>query len=476
MTNHHVVIIGGGITGLSAAYAIKQATQNDKHVTCTLLEASDRFGGKIATHREDGLVLELGPDSMLARKPAGSTLIRDLGLDSEVVSMNPQVGKTYIMHHGKLCDMPSGTNMGVPASAQAIWATPLVSFKGKSRAMLDLVLPKGTTSDDDESLGGLLKRRLGDEWVQTVCEPLMAGIYAGKLDDLSVNSTFPQFGEILRKHGSVIRGSKKQLEAARTGALRQPAAKIHGRSAFITLKDGLQTLVEQLYYQLKDWADLRTQSEVARLERTETGYLVHLHGAEEAISADAIVVCTQAFVAGQLLCGLSPTAATLSAIRYGSTATVILGYSGDAVEGFEGSGFLVPRSEKSGITACTWTSNKWPHTSSGGRVLIRCYVGRSGQSDALGLDDTQMAAMVHEELTRLMGIREQPWFTKVTRWDKAMPQPEVGHKSLVQAVEQSLEKDAPGIIIGGAGYHGIGVPDCIQSGKNAASKVLAFMQ
>lgn len=478
MSEHQVVIVGGGITGLSAALALKSTVGPKAGLTCTVLEGSHRFGGKIRTDREDGLVMELGPDSILERKPAGMRLIRELGLDSDVMSMNSEAGKTYMLHHGALADMPTGTNMGVPANLQTLWRTPLVSRAGKFRALLDLLLPRANRLDQDTSLGLLLRRRLGNEWVTQVCEPLLAGIYAAELNDLSVQSTFPQFATIEQQYRSLIAGSGKQQAARRAQAIRNAVdssrSNAYGRSAFITLRNGLQTLIEQLYDQLRDWADLRTQTEVTRIERIGDLYAVQIETPDghQIIHAQNVIVTTPTYTASQLLSNLSAKAATLSAVRYVSTATVVTGYGPGALDSFEGSGFLVPRSESTGITACTWTSNKWPHTASDSRVLIRCYVGRSGQQAGLELDDEAMGKMVATELQRIVGIQEKPWFTKVARWDKAMPQFEIGHKARIRDVEDQLRVDAPGVFLAGAGYHGIGVPDCIDSGRSAADKVL----
>jgi len=476
MSKQRVVIIGGGITGLAAAFALHSTATSKTAVACTVLERSHRFGGKIKTDYEDGLVMELGPDSILARKPAGINLIRQLGVDAEVVNMNPAAGKTYMLHDDALEEMPAGTNMGVPTSLQTLWGTSLVSPAGKVRALLDLILPRAGHPSQDESLGLLLRRRLGNEWVTQVCEPLLAGIYAAQLDDLSAQSTFPQFRAILHQYRSLIAGSGKQRAAQRATAV--GATNAPGRSTFITLRNGLQTLIEQLYNQLRDWADLRTHTEVLKIESVNNHYCIHILTAagSETLDADTVIVTAPTYVAGQLLCSLSAKAATLGAIRYVSTATVVAGYGPGALNDLDGSGFLVPRSESTGITACTWTSNKWPHTATDNRGLIRCYVGRSGQQDALGLNDDALGKMVAMELQRIIGIKEQPWFTKVARWDKAMPQFEVGHKALVQDVEQQLELDAPGVFVAGAGYHGIGVPDCIESGQAAAAKAANWLR
>jgi protoporphyrinogen/coproporphyrinogen III oxidase len=487
MRETHVVIIGGGITGLSAAFALKQRADKDKlPIRCTVVEQDNRLGGKIRTFREDGLVLEAGPDSILARKPAGVGLIRDLGVESETVGTNPTAHKTYILHNGRLERLPPGTNMGIPTQIAPFATTKLLSWSGKARAVMDFVLPP-VSAEGDMSLGSFLRRRVGNEVVDNIAEPLLAGIYAGSVDALSLDATFPQFRNLERKHRSLVRGSIAQ----RKNAPPTPAAS-SGRSVFVTLRDGLQTVVERLYDCLHEWATLQTETSVTAIRKlagsTNTGqntessgvaYAVETQGPHgpETFIADAVIVTTPAPVAAHLLTPICSTARELSEIAYVSTATVILGYAADSIEvDLDASGFVIPRKEKRHITACTWVSSKWPHTTSGGRVLIRCYVGRAGQQEELRLDDAEMVKLVQADLQDILGIQTRPWFTRVTRWINAMPQYLVGHVERVVRVEAALLRETPGLLIAGAGYHGVGVPDCIADGKEAAQKVLGYLE
>lgn len=472
-----VVIIGGGITGLSAAFALRRALEHKTPgLHCTVIEQDSRLGGKIKTFREDGLILEAGPDSLLARKTAGIDLVRNLGLESELADSNPRARKTYIVHDGHLETMPLGTNMGVPAFFGSMWKTKLISPFGKARALLDMVIPKSGV-EGDQSLGVFLRRRLGNEVVDQLIEPLAAGIYAARIDDLSLEATYPVFADLERKHGSLMRGSRQLLDAA--APMSGAAAKTSGRSAFLTLRTGLQTLIERLYDELHEWVDLRTDTKATEVVRdAQGGYAVATEGHDrvEVLHADAVIVAVPAFAAGELLSGLSAKAAKLCAIRYASTATVFFGYEPGAVNvDLDASGFLVPRSEHMGITASTWVSSKWPHTVKDGRVLIRCYVGRSGQQESLQFDDDAMTQMVHSELQKVLNISAKPWFVKITRWPQSMPNYPVGHKDLVDDVELALQKEAPGVFIAGAGYHGLGIPDCVSNANQAAGKVLQHL-
>ncbi|RIV28616.1 protoporphyrinogen oxidase [Alicyclobacillaceae bacterium I2511] len=473
-----VVIIGGGITGLSAAMRLHRALgqRTSPRLHCTVIEQDAQLGGKIKTYRDNGLVMEAGPDSLLARKTAGIDLVRSLGLEGDLVDSNPRARKTYIVHKGHLESMPLGTNMGVPAFFGSMWKTKLISPLGKARALLDMFIPKSGI-EGDQSLGVFLRRRLGNEVVDQLIEPLAAGIYAARIDDLSLQATYPVFADLERKQGSLMRGSRQLLDAA--APMSGASAKKSGRSAFLTLRTGLQALIERLYDELHEWAELRTQTKVTEVVRdAQGGYAVAIEGPgnPEVLHADAVIVTVPAFVASELLSGLSAKAANLCAIRYASTATVFLGYEPGTVNvDLDASGFLVPRSEHMGITASTWVSSKWPHTAKDGRVLIRCYVGRSGQQESLQLENDAITAMVQDELRKVLNISAQPWFVKITRWPQSMPNYPVGHTDLVSDVELALQNEAPGVFIAGAGYHGLGIPDCIANANGAAEKVLQHL-
>lgn len=490
----HLVIIGGGITGLSAAYQfMKRCQGQDPAVQCTVLEQSPRFGGKILTHRENGFVMEGGPDSMLARKPSGIQLIRELGLESEVVGTNnnPAAQKTFILFRGRLEPIPPGTNMGIPTQLAPFASTRLLSLAGKLRALLDLVIP-ARRDVTDESLGGFLRRRLGNELVNRLIEPLLAGIYAGSVDELSLQATFPQFQRMEREHRSLIRGSLgnrrpqttdprthssasgSDAQGGRTGESNSSGAT---RSAFVTLRGGLQVLIDRLCDELRDTVDLRVNTTVDRILRTEGGYEVVVKGlnGDGTIHADAVLVTTPAFAAADLLEPLMPQAQLLRQIRYVSTATVILGFRAEDLHGLHGSGFVIPQSEGRAITACTWVTGKWPHTTPDGHIMVRCYVGRDGQTEGLALSDEDLVTLVRKELQDVLGIQVAPEFTKVTRWLDAMPQYRVNHLQRLAEVERAVAESLPGVRLAGGGYRGVGIPDCIAHGRDAADNAFQFL-
>ncbi|RUT38779.1 protoporphyrinogen oxidase [Paenibacillus anaericanus] len=464
-TNRKVVIIGGGLTGLSAAFYIRKF-YSDKGLTpqITIVDKESRLGGKIETLHRDGFVIEKGPDSFLARKTAMIDLAKELELDHELVSMNPEAKKTYIVKKRELHPMPSGLVLGIPTELGPFLKTGLISWGGKARAMMDFVLPR-RKSEEDESLGEFIERRLGAEVLQNVTEPLLAGIYAGDTYHLSLQSTFPQFGELERKYGSLIKGmmtGKKPVET-HTGTK---------RSAFLTFRQGLQSLIHALVHELED-VDQLLESEVSSISKVDgagTGYQIVLSSGES-LSADEVVVTTPAFAAAELLRPHVDVSA-MEAINYVSVANVVLAFDRKDLKGlFDGSGFLVPRNEGMSITACTWTGVKWLHTTPDDKMLLRCYVGRSGDEQKVFLSDESLTELVLKDLHELMNITARPLFTEITRLPKSMPQYPIHHLQHIAGLRQNMESSLPGVYITGAAFEGVGLPDCIRQAKELAQRM-----
>ncbi|OMD45744.1 protoporphyrinogen oxidase [Paenibacillus borealis] len=465
-----VVIIGGGLSGLSAAFYVrKHYREAGVQPDIVLIEKEKVLGGKIETLQRDGFVVEKGPDSFLARKTAMSDLAKELKLDHELVTTNPNAKKTYILQRGKLHPMPAGLVLGIPTELKPFLKSGLVSFSGKMRAMLDFVLPPRRSSED-ESLGQLIERRLGTEVLENMTEPLLAGIYAGDMRKISLQATFPQFGEVERQYGSLIRGmttGRKPVET-HTGTK---------KSAFLTFRKGLQSMVHALIHELHD-VEQRTGTGAARITvRTDSGrssaaesgprYAVELDNGETLL-ADDIYVTVQNFAAAELLRPHVDVSA-LDNVNYVSVANVVMAFAKkDIVTEYDGSGFLVPRKEGRNITACTWTSTKWLHTSPEDKVLLRCYVGRSGDEQNVELPDEALAELVRKDLREIMGVGAQPLFTEITRLKHSMPQYPVGHPGRIAALRSELSQKLPGVYAFGAGYDGIGMPDCIKQAKETA--------
>jgi oxygen-dependent protoporphyrinogen oxidase len=463
-----IVIVGGGITGLSAAfYAQKHAEENNLPVDISIIEKSETLGGKIQSLHRDGFVIEKGPDSFLARKLPIIELSKDLGLEDELVGTNPKAKKTYILHKGRLHRMPPGLILGIPTQMTPFLNTGLISIAGKARAAMDLVLPR-RTDQGDESLGDFLERRLGKEVLDHIAEPLLAGIYAGDTHSLSLQATFPQFRALEQKHRSLILG----MIASRKNAPDTPEVpEIAKKSMFLTYKKGLKTLVDSLIEKMEH-VQLLTNRGVSSIAKQENGgYRLTLDNAQE-VEADAVILALPPTISANLLPQLT-TANKLREIRYVSVANMIMAFDQkDIPTPLDGSGFVVPRKEGRYITACTWTSSKWLHTAPEGKVLLRCYVGRSGDEEIVNNTDEEIQKKVRHDIKELMGITAEPLFYEITRWTQSMPQYPVGHLEQLKQVRKELASTMPGILLTGSGYHGVGIPDCVRQGKETALEAI----
>ncbi len=491
-----LVIIGGGIAGLSAAY---YARRKLPEAEITLLEASDRWGGKITTDRvafDDGqFVIEGGPDTFLATKPWAVTLCRELGLGERLHGTNPQKKNTYVLNHNRLLPLPDGLAMMIPTNVEAILKTRLVSWFSKARMGLDFLLPAKPVNGD-ESLGAFVSRRLGREAYENLIEPLMSGIYAGDGDELSLASTFPYLRDLELKYGSLARGAlmmRKQsmgLRSLQTSHRRQESSdSVPGsRSAFLTPTTGLAEIVEKLVeYLAAHDVVLRLNTQVTSLQyltpfdklraAPDTSHLTpgtwHLTlDTDEALSADKLIIAIPTFAAAQLLHSLDPSlASALRSIPYASTATVSLAYrQSDLPRDLDGYGYVIPRREGRRALACTWTSTKFPHRAPEGYALLRVFVGRAGQD--IPWDEGDLLALAKEELNLTLGITADPLLNRVFMWDQAMPQYNLGHPEILKRIEAALES-YPGLALAGNGYRGIGIPDCIHSGELAVEKIMS---
>ncbi|MDI4646767.1 protoporphyrinogen oxidase [Cohnella hashimotonis] len=482
-----IAIVGGGLTGLTAAfYACRLADEAGVRASVALFESSDRLGGKVNTLRRDGFVIERGPDSFLGRKLPMLHLAKDLGLLDELVGTNPAAVKTYLAHGGKLRPMPKGLNLGIPNDLGAFAQNSLVSPQGKLRALDELRLPP-RTSDEDESVGDFLERRLGREMVEAIAEPLLAGIHAGDLYKLGLKATFPQFADMERKYGSVIRGMIDAKQKAPSAGAKAAAARSEAvggypipPTAFLTFRSGLSTLIESLQAKLQAYrTDIRLGVGVRSLERAQEAtipsanqtYTLQLDD-DSIYEADRVLLAVPAFTAAELL-GPHADISALDRIDYVSVANVVMGFD---AKGFghklDGSGFLVPHSEHRTITASTWTSAKWQHTAPDGKRLIRCYVGRAGDESGVDWSDDRLVEAVRRDLRELMGLTAAPEFVEITRLRRSMPQYPVGHTDAIASLRAQLESSLPGVYATGAPFDAVGLPDCVEMGKNAAIQML----
>lgn len=470
----HVLVVGGGITGLTAAYYIqKQIREEYLPLTITLAEKTDRLGGKIQTERHDGFVIEKGPDSFLARKPAIVDLSLELGLQDELVGTNPAAKKNYNLHHNHLHLMPPGLILGIPTQMAPFVKTGLISPLGKVRAAMDLVIP-ARKEDTDESLGGFLQRRLGREVAENIAEPLLSGIYAGDTQALSLNATFPQFKAIETKYGSIIKG---MLLSRKTGGA-SPGPKLNlpptvKQSMFLSYQGGLQSLVEALSKALTE-VKILTNHGIKRITSQNNHYQVEMENGK-LLDADTVVLAAPAYAAMSMLQDLEVITA-LAETTYVSVANVVMAFDRkDIQHPLDASGFVVPRKEGKSITASTWTSSKWPLTTPDDKVLIRSYLGHSRDQSFKQYSDEELVDRVRKDLREIMDLNATPIFHRVTRWDDSMPQYHVGHVERLQKIREVLEAKQPGIFLAGAGYEGVGIPDCIQQGKNAARLAFQYL-
>ena len=468
-----VVIVGGGISGLATAFALQeQAAASGLSIRCTLLESGSSWGGKIVTHRVGDLVTEAGPDSFLSQKPAGLDLCAKLGLTDQLINTNETGKKAFVLHGGRLHELPEGLVSFTPKQLGPFLRSGLLSWIGLARMGLDVVVPRGP-SGGDESLASFFRRRFGAQAFERVLEPLMAGIYAGDAEQMSLKATFPRFFELEQQHGSIIRG----MMAAKKTAASTPASG-STRTMFVSLKHGLGDLVTALTTRLaQQGVELRPGCRVdaLRVRSHQLGRWMYdlILDDGSALSTENLVLATPAYVSADLLRPLTPIAGgLLEMIPYASTATIAMAYPADAVAGaVEGFGVIVPRIEGRDLIAATWTSLKWPHRAPAHQVLVRCYVGGVGREAILQLDDDQLVAKVRAELSALCGIRADPGYVEVNRWWKAMPQYTIGHLHRLTQLDAALSR-YPGLVLTGAGYRGVGIPDCIRDGAAAASQVV----
>jgi oxygen-dependent protoporphyrinogen oxidase len=448
------VVVGGGISGLAAAHALVEAGA----ASVTVLEADDRFGGKIRTTPFDGQPVDEGPDAFLARVPHAVALARKLGLGDELVS--PGTGSASLWLDGVLKPIPPGLVLGVPVDFEPLAASGVLSHDGIARARQEPSLP-GLPVTDDVTIGDLVRERYGAEVHERLVDPLLGGINAGRTEDLSLDVGAAQLAAVARRASSLTEGLRAQREANPP----DPTAPV-----FYAPRTGVGALVDALVRTLDDaGADLRTGVAVESLERTASGWQV---GSDE---ADVVVVTTPAYAAAPLLAPHAPVAAdTLGAIGYSSVNLITLAYDADAVtRPLGGSGFLVPRTEGRLLTACSVFSNKWPHLAREGKVILRASVGRSGDERGFAVDDDGLVQAVHDELEGVLGLTAAPTATRVSRWRRSFPQFPAGHLAAMADLQQRLAADAPGIAVTGAYLSGVGIPACIGAAQAAVARLLA---
>ena len=463
-----VVIVGGGITGLSAAFYLqKEAREKGLPVEVILIEASNRLGGKIQTVRRDGFIIERGPDSFLIRKKSVDILADDLGIADELVKN--ATGQAYVLVNEELHPIPGGSVMGIPTELGPFLKTDLFSLTGKLRAAGDFVLPRSGV-EGDQSLGRFFRRRFGGEVVENLIEPLLSGVYAGDIDHMSLQSTFPQFYEVEKKHRSLILGMKKTTPKLKKQTSQNPGEIGKREGAFHSFRNGLETIVDAMEQQFEPGTVMKGVK-VEGIDMLEGKMNLQVSGGQS-IEADAVILTTGHMMASKLFAP-HQVMQGLKEIPTTSVATVALAFPSEAVvQDKEGTGFLVSRTSDYSITACTWVDRKWPTTTPDGKVLLRAFVGRAGDQAIVDLPDSEIEKIVLADLSKIIGIKGEPDFSVITRWKEDRPQYRVGHKQRIETARTELATKFPLVKLAGASYDGVGLPDCINQGRKAVTEIL----
>ena len=460
-TAQRVVVVGGGVSGLAAAYHLGCAGRPDLEVV--LVERDDRLGGKVRTQAIGGHLVDTGPDALMVRAPAMRALLEDLDLADSTVT--PGAGGSFVWSRGRLRTLPPSTMFGIPQRLLPLLLSGLLSPLGIARAGLDLVLPRRPVPDDEDlSIGALTRPRFGSQVFDRLIDPLLGGIHAGRADLLSARSTVPEVDALARRSRSIYLALR-----------RQPRREAPSSPALVSLDGGLTRLVEALTSAIEsiDGCHVRLGTEVESLRRDGDRYVLTLSDGTE-LAADAVVLTTPAFVTAPLLADLAPDAADAAAeVPYVDAACVTLLYPRDALtRELNGTGFLVPADEDLLLVGCSWLGAKWPHLADPSTVLLRAMVGRYGDRRFMDMDDDELVARVHADLVRTMGMSAEPVEVRVQRWPRAMPQYTVGHRGRLDRIARALSA-LPGVHVIGAAGTGVGVASCVGQARRTADDVLA---
>ncbi len=473
-TRYRVVVVGGGISGLAAAHRVlDRAPQRGHTIDLELFEASQRLGGVIQTVKEQGFLLEGGPDSFISEKPWGVNLCRRLGLGANLIGTAPTHRRSFIVRHGKLLPVPEGFYLMAPNQFRSFLGSPLLSWPGKLRMATDLLLPRRRhlPPEDDESLADFVRRRLGQEVLERLAQPLVGGIYTSDPEKLGLRATFPRFLEMEEQHRSVLLALWRSRKTKDLSPDDPPAGPRYG--LFVSLDEGMQRLVDRLQEKIPA-PSLHLGSKVIslRYETCSHQWLIELEQ-RRPLKADGVCLALPAHQSAALLEALDPgLAEKLRRVEYASTATVNLAYSARDIPGaLDGFGFLAPAVEKRPVLACSYSHRKFAGRAPEKGALLRAFLGGALQPETLDCDDEEMIALVRRTLGDLLGITHPPLLSRVDRHPGAMPQYGVGHLDLVAQIESHLLK-WPNLQLAGNGFTGIGIPDCIRRAEQCVDQLL----
>jgi oxygen-dependent protoporphyrinogen oxidase len=470
MEPRKVVVIGGGISGLAAAYRLSsQEGRGRAPLDVVLLEGSSRLGGIISTEQYEGSVIENGPDAFITTKPEALDLCRQLGLGDHIIGTNPHFRRAFVARKGRLIPLPEGFVMMAPTKIFPLMESPLFSLPGKLRMLLEVAVP-ARQDMEDESLADFVRRRLGKEALERAAQPMLAGIYTADPERLSLGSTMPQFLAYEAEFGSVIVGLQQEAK------MKERSGDAGARySLFVTLDSGLGLLVETLHQRVGP-SKVRTNCPVSGLSRAANKWLVHLAEGEK-LEADAVVLATPSGSTAKLLLKVdAELSSACAALKSASSLVLNMVYKrGDVPNRLDGFGFVVPQAEKRSIIACTYSSVKFAGRAPADMVTLRTFLGGAVKANLAKLNDTEALSLVQRDLRHYLGIRTAPVWAKVAPWPESMPQYEVGHEKRIVELEQALSQ-FPGLFFAGAAYRGVGLPDCIRSGQNAASLAIKHLE
>jgi protoporphyrinogen/coproporphyrinogen III oxidase len=459
-----VAVIGGGIAGLAAAHRVRElAAERDVPIDVTVIERSERTGGCVETRYDDGFVMELGSDSLLIEKPSGIGLVRRLGLEHVIIPIRPEYRGARVVRAGRLVPIPDDFRFFTPTSLLSLVTSRLFSPAGVARAAMEPFV-KPNRTDEDESLAAFVTRRFGREVLDRLAQPLIGGVYSGDPERLSMRATMPQFVELERRYGSLVRAMR--ATKAPNGATRAAPSRLVG------LRSGFGEMIRALERRLA--GVIRTSSQAAALERTNGSWSVALANGKR-IGADTVICAVPAYESARLFAPLSATLGELLArITYHSVATITLAYETDALPRLPRcTGFVVPHVEGRSIMAATFTTQKYEHRAPAGSTLIRCFAGGALAPQLAVAPEADLVAMSRAELRDLVGIAAEPRFTLVRRWLRATPEYAIGHTALVERIEREVAAIG-GCVLAGSAYRGAGIPDCIRSGEQAAEAVFTL--
>jgi len=460
--SRRLIVVGGGIAGLSAAHRLSELNeQNPDPFEVTLIEASPSVGGSISTLKTDDFLVEQGPDSFITLKPAALELCKRLGLADSIIDTRPDSRKTYVALDGRLLPLPDGFQLIAPTSIMPFLKSNIFSWRGKLRMMMEMFIPR-SRGKNDESLASFITRRFGREALERVAQPMIGGIYTADPEKLSLLATMPRFLELERKHGSVLRALLTERKDSSIGS----GARY---GLFVSLKDGMQSLVDRLVEKIGE-QNIKTGFKAIAVERSGEKWKVRFENESEEF-CDGIILATPSYVSAGLIQGIDQELSDrLGQIEYASTAVAVFGFNRrDIKRDIDGFGFVVPVTEGRTIIAAAFSSKKFEGRASKDKVLIRCFVGGALNPGVLELDDEGIKNRALKDLTDFLGIEGPPIFSLIARWPSSMPQYHVGHVDLVSKIMNGLRSHR-GLFVAGSAYEGVGIPDCVRSAEKAADK------